>query len=239
MLNHLSPSVSALFVANTLLALLFLYRAIKNSTLEKTQKSASKTLFFCIIWLILQGVLAFSGLYKPNIEVFPPKIFLFGILPNLLFILFLFNTSQGKKVIDNLPLKYLMLIHIVRIPVEIGLWVLAAYKTVPQIMTFEGQNFDILAGITAPLLAYLAFWKHLISKKMLLLWNFVALGLLVNIVITAFLSAPSAMQQLAFKQPNIAILYFPFCWLPTFIVPVVLFAHLVSIRQLWFELKKA
>ncbi|HVF96549.1 MAG TPA: hypothetical protein VM871_04480, partial [Flavisolibacter sp.] len=36
----------------------------------------------------------------------------------------------------------------------------------------------------------------------------------------------------AFDQPNIAVLYFPFIWLPSFIVPVVLLSHLVCIRQL-------
>ena len=56
--------------------------------------------------------------------------------------------------------------------------------------------------------------------------------LLANIVINAILSSPFPLQQFAFDQPNIAILYFPFSWLPTFVVPVVLFCHLASIRQL-------
>ncbi|MDB6080057.1 MAG: putative transrane protein of unknown function, partial [Akkermansiaceae bacterium] len=46
------------------------------------------------------------------------------------------------------------------------------------------------------------------------------------------LSAPFPFQRLALDQPNVAILSFPFIWLPTFIVPVVLFTHLASIRQL-------
>jgi len=39
-------------------------------------------------------------------------------------------------------------------------------------------------------------------------------------------------QLFAFDQPNIAILYFPFVWLPSFIVMTVLFSHLISIRRL-------
>jgi len=35
-----------------------------------------------------------------------------------------------------------------------------------------------------------------------MLWNFVCLGLLLNIVINALLSLPSAFQQFAFDQPN-------------------------------------
>ena len=67
---------------------------------------------------------------------------------------------------------------------------------------------------------------------MILLWNFIALVLLINIVVNAVLSAPFPFQQFAFDQPNIAVLYFPFVLLPAFIVPIVLFGHLVSIRQL-------
>jgi hypothetical protein len=56
---------------------------------------------------------------------------------------------------------------------------------------------------------------------------------LLNIVINAVLSIPSPFQQFAFEQPNVAVLYFPFVWLPCCIVPIVLFAHLAAIKQLW------
>ncbi|MEO6499519.1 MAG: hypothetical protein ABIN95_10915 [Mucilaginibacter sp.] len=65
-----------------------------------------------------------------------------------------------------------------------------------------------------------------------LLWNFICLALLLNVVAHALLSAPFRFQQMAFEQPNVAILYFPFIWLPGFIVPAVLLCHLSAIRQL-------
>jgi hypothetical protein len=77
--------------------------------------------------------------------------------------------------------------------------------------------------------------KSHISPRAILIWNFICLGLLVNIVVNALLSAPSPLQKFAFDQPNIAILYFPYSWLPTFVVPLVLFAHLASIQQLLKE----
>jgi len=99
-------------------------------------------------------------------------------------------------------------------------------------MTFEGRNFDILAGLSTPFIAYFGFTKKTIGRKFLLAWNIICLLLLLNIVVNAILSAPFVFQQFAFDQPNIAILYFPFVWLPGFIVPVVLFSHLVLIRRL-------
>jgi len=53
-----------------------------------------------------------------------------------------------------------------------------------------------------------------------------------DIWLNALLSALSPLQKFAFDQPDIAILNFPFSWLPTFIVTIVLFGYLVSIRQL-------
>jgi hypothetical protein len=99
-------------------------------------------------------------------------------------------------------------------------------------MTFEGRNFDILAGITAPIIYYFAFVKKIIPNKFLLVWNIFCLALLINIVINGVLSIPSPIQQFAYDQPNIALLHFPFVWLPCCIVPIVMLSHVISIRKL-------
>lgn len=131
---------------------------------------------------------------------------------------------------DGLDIKTLTLLHIVRIPVEIVLFWLFVHNTVPELMTFEGRNFDIFSGITAPIVFYFGFVKKRLNKKVLLAWNVICLGLLINIVTNAILSAPFPFQQFAFDQPNTAVLYFPFNWLPACVVPLVLFSHLVAIR---------
>lgn len=106
------------------------------------------------------------------------------------------------------------------------------HKSIPQLMTFEGRNFDIIAGLTAPVIYYFGYIKKVFPKSVLLTWNIICLVLLLNIVVNAVLSAPTPIQQFAFDQPNTGVLYFPFVWLPGFIVPVVLLAHIVSIRSL-------
>ena len=72
----------------------------------------------------------------------------------------------------------------------------------------------------------------------ILIWNFICFGLLINIVVNAILSAPFPFQKFAFDHPNIAILYFPFVWLPCCIVPIVLLSHLAAIRQIINALTK-
>lgn len=188
-------------------------------------------LLVVIAWLILQGFIGWSGFYTVTQNT-PPR-FIFLLLPPLVGIAILFFTGKGHTFIDGWNLRWATWLHIVRVPVELVLLWLFLYKQVPQLMTFEGRNFDILSGLTAPLIVWLV-WKsgQLVNRKILLIWNIICLALLLNIVIYAVLSAPLPFQQLAFDQPNIAIFYFPFIWLPGFIVPAVLIAHLVAIRQI-------
>jgi len=239
MLNHLPIYISLTFGLTTIATLLLFIWSIRSSNSERTRKKANPVFIGLSIWLILQAVLTLKNIYNSDTHIFPPKIILTGIFPAILTVLFLLMTHKGRQFIDSLPLKNLTCINVVRIPVELVLYWLFLNKAVPELMTFEGRNFDILAGISAPLIAYFGFTKPTIGKKAILIWNFICLGLLLNIVINALLSAPSPIQKFAFEQANIAILYFPFSWLPTFVVPVVLLGHLVSIRQLLSQKKES
>ncbi len=191
----------------------------------------SKPIALVIFALILvQTGLTLNGFYLIE-DGLPPRVMLL-IGPSFLSIILLFILPEGKKTLNRLNLKFLTIIHIIRIPIEIVLYYLCMYKAVPEIMTFEGRNFDILSGISAPIVYYLYFIKGKISKRTLIIWNFICLLLLVNIVVHAILSAPTPFQKMAFDQPNIAVLHSPFHLLPAIVVPLVLLSHLASIRLL-------
>lgn len=215
----------------TLAAYLIYLLIIKKSTyLSPTGKTVAYIILF--IWLALQGILGVNKIYSTNLDSFPPKLFLLGIFPVIAAIIILMITKSGKAFVDSLPLREITYLNTVRVGVELVLLGLFLHRAVPKIMTFEGGNFDILSGLSAPLIAYLVFTKKKLKRGALLLWNFICLGLLINVVTKALLSAPFPLQKLAFDQPNFGILIFPFVWLPTFIVPVVLFGHLIAIRRL-------
>ena len=220
-MNNLPSSISVLFGLTTFLTVWFFYVASHKS---KT------SLIILLAWLALQTIVGLSGFY--TVTGSNPPRFMLLILPPFLFIFCLFILSKGKYFVDGLDLKTLTLLHSVRVPVEIVLYLLCLNKTVPELMTFEGRNFDILSGLTAPAIYYFGFIKKRIGRKIILAWNFICLGLLINIVLNAVLSAPFPFQKFAFDQPNIAILYFPFVWLPCCVVPLVLLSHLAAIRQL-------
>jgi len=225
-MENLPFYVYFVFVLTVLSALFMFYKATNYS------KTA---LLIVSAWMIAQTVITLSGFYKISSSV-PPRVSLL-LVPPLVMTIILFSTKKGKAFIDRLDLKTLTLFHMVRIPVELTLFWLFLNKSVPELMTFEGRNFDILSGISAPLMYYFVFVKMKWSNAVLLIWNFICLALLFNIVFHAFLSVPGIFQQFAFDQPNVAIVVFPFVFLPSVLVPMVLFSHLTAIRRILLKRK--
>lgn len=218
-MNNLPTYLDPLFITTALLAI-FLFAAASP---KKTT-----TAVFLILWGAFFGLLGYKGFFLSN--EMPPRI-LVMMVPAVLIIILFFVTKKGKAYIDSLNLRALTLVHLVRIPVEIILMILAMHKVIPELLTFEGRNYDIIMGLTALPVAWLVFNAKKL-RKLLLWWNILGIVLLLNVVVHGILSLPLPFQQLAFDYPNFAMLCGPYNLLPGLIVPVVMFSHLASIRQL-------
>lgn len=201
------------------------------SLLEGGPRSAIQRVGLLLLaWIFLQSGLSLAGFYSRDPSALPPP-FLLLVLPPFLTILGIFFSARGLAFIDRLSIWHLTLLHLVRIPVEMVLYWLFLEQWVPEAMTFAGRNWDILAGLSAPLVAY--FWiVRQYHRRLLIVWNVMCLILLLNIVVTAILSTPLPFQQFGLEQPNLAIFYFPLCFLPALIVPMVFFSHLAALRLL-------
>jgi hypothetical protein len=190
-------------------------------------------------WIFLQTGISVSGFYEET-ETFPLRIVLL-VVPPVLSMLWLFFSARGKSFLDNINIHMLIVIHVVRAPIELVIFWLFICKAMPYEMTFGGGNLDIISGLTVPLIYYLGIMRGKIRWKILLVWNLVCLGLLLNVVLKSTLAAPFFSRAVVFGQPNIAMLHFPFVLLPGVIVPILLCAHLAVIRKLlkvyWFEFK--
>lgn len=221
MMENVPVALGLAFGLTTGVTVWLFYRAAHRSRL---------TLGAVLAWLLLQAGLALSGYYALTTPM-PPRVLL-AVAPPLLLTLGLLGSSTGRGYLDRLRSDYLTLLHTVRLPVELVLLGLFHYGAVPQLMTFEGDNWDIFSGLSAPVMYLLVFRWQRLGTGALLAWNGLCLALLVNIVVRAVLPVPSPVQQLAFEQPNVAVLHFPFIWLPACVVPLVLIANLATIRQL-------
>jgi len=213
--------IPAVFILTTFLTVFFLFKATHYS---------KPVAYLAALWLLIQGTVGFAGFYQVE-DTIPPR-FVLLVGPALLAIILLFTFRPGRRFIDALDHKWLVWLHIVRVPVEIVLFWLFVQRLVPKDMTFEGTNLDILSGLTAPFFAFFGYHRRKLGRWALVAWNLACLILLFNVVSTAVLSAPTPIQSRAFDQPNVGVLYFPFVWLPGFIVPVVFFSHLVLLRRL-------
>ena len=226
--GDLPPYVSIVFILTTFLTVGFLLTSVKAVSLDIFP---SRLLVFVLpFWIVLTGSLAVTGFYDVP-GLFPPRVAMFGVFPAVLFALanLVFFRSS---LIDKLPLRILTLLHLVRIPVELTLYWLFLGGLVPQVMTFTGRNYDILSGILALAVFFLGFTAGRPNKWLLIAFNIIGLGLLANIVVIAILSLETPIQKFGFDAPNRAVLYFPYIWLPSIIVPIVLFSHLAALYKL-------
>jgi hypothetical protein len=220
-MENVPATIAFVFGALTLLSLFLLLKAARWSR---------PAVVATLAWTILLGAISLTGFFTDTSGM-PPRFAPVLVVP-LLAIAVLFLTRSGRAFIANLDQGGLMLVHAIRIPVELVLFGLFVHGAIPELMTFTGRNWDILSGLTAPLIWWLGYRRRVLPRAVLIGWNMLCLALLFNIVINAILAAPFDFQQQAFDRPNIAIFHFPYILLPGVVVPIVLFSHLVLLRSL-------
>ena len=202
----------------------------KTGWTEEKQKGIRTGAFIAImIWSILVAGVALTGL-AGKFEWFPFNIAPFLFIP-LVGILWITFSAGTKEILKHVPIRALTSLQVFRVFVEILLWMLFIQNLLPEQMTFEGRNFDILAGITAPLMAY--FFSD--NKKVMVVWNLLSLALLINIVTIAILSMPAPFQVFFNEPSNTIVTKFPFIFLPTFLVPLAYGLHFLSLRKLFMK----
>ncbi len=225
-METLPTYISPIFIAITAVTVIMFFIATKRNI----------TALLVVVGLaIAQAVLGING-YFLKTDATPPRLIAL-LLPIVVIMVAVFSTKRGRTFVDKLDLKAYTYLHTVRVGVEFVILWLFIGGLMPESMTFEGRNFDIFSGITAPFVAYFGFSKKKLSNKAMLVWNIVCLLLVLQVVITGILSIESVFQQMSFDTPNKAILYFPYVWLPGIIVPIVIFGHIISIRQLRAAIK--
>lgn len=223
MIEGLPSWINGLFLLTTGITILLFYFA------NGRKKSL---LVLLLAWTIMQSALAISGFYQIT-NTFPPR-FLLVLLPTTILIVVGLLPKYRKSLVGSRNRALSTFLHTVRIPVEIVLLYLFINKMVPELMTFEGRNFDILAGLSAPIMGMLILTKRA-GIGLLIAWNVAALFLVSFILFNGILSAELPFQQFGFEQPNRAVTYFPYVLLPAVIVPIVLYTHLSDIILLLKE----
>jgi hypothetical protein len=191
--------------------------------------AARRTAIGLVLWLSVTGVLGASGVLA---RYGAPPRFLVVVVPALLFPLWLALTPAADRLLRLTPPGWLVGAQCFRVGVELLLWLLAAHGALSSAMTFHGRNFDVLSGLTAPLVAWLAFGRGRWRPRLAVVWNGLALALLLNVVTVGLLSAPTPFRRIVTDPPNTVIVRYPTVWLVALLVPLAFSLHALSLRQL-------
>lgn len=180
-----------------------------------------------IVFQLSIGILA---IFKVFLSA--PFLFFIVILGTVIWVLIYLKELPSV----TLSVNFLIGIHVLRIPVEVVLFLLYEDGQIPQLMTFKGYNFDILIGISSLImLGYIFLTKNNIPSKILVFWNLLGITLLIVIVLLSILSSPYLADVFSIAPANIAILKFPYCFLPTCVVPLVLLAHILAFKKIRYS----
>src|SRR4029450_5451521 len=106
-----------------------------------------------------------------------------ALLPPLLAIVWLCRSAAVGRLLDEIPLGWLVYPQAFRVVMELILWQLFVAGALPAIMTFEGRNVDIVVGLTAPLIAWQCFARRAWARRAALWWNVAGIGILLNGVV--------------------------------------------------------
>lgn len=214
--------IAVFFIITSFLSLLLFYFGTGRN---------KRLLFVFAAWQLAVGGLAALNVFQEK-----PNLFPFAILGTVILTFLMLKRINRQKI----NAKMLLAVHTLRIPVELILYQLYLQNKVPSLMTFKGWNFDILMGFSAlALLAYARITNRKINRQFFIIWNTIGIAFLLFIVSLAILSSPLPIQPFAFEQPNTAVLEFPYCLLPTCVVPIVLMSHLLLLAHKLYMLQPA
>ena len=214
----------ALVIVLYLMAVNVSLRAITDAKRQK--RFIQRTGLVLVAWLVYVSAISVTGIFEQS--SLPPRIPLLLVLPAFLFFLYFFTNKKFKAIIDHTPHTWPVFFQSFRIVVEFLIWAAFMKGILPQSATFEGHNFDILIGLTAPLIAFFTFVKPKIGKSLFILWNIAGLATLAIVVIIL-------MRHAYFVKPEInSILHtgfatFPFTFLAGLFMPLAVFMHIFSL----------
>ncbi|MFZ6012540.1 MAG: hypothetical protein ACOYXT_19510 [Bacteroidota bacterium] len=201
-------------------------------TESQKNKFIKSIIVILVLWSLFVSFWSLSGIMS-DFTKFPFNFMPVILIPLVGSLIFVFSKGVGD-ILKHIPSENILRLQSFRFFVELILWALFVNSLLPIQMTFEGRNFDILAGITGPIIGWFAM-KGKISKTAVALWNIACLGLLINIVTIAILSTPTPVRVFMNEPANTIVAHFPASWLPGFLVPLAYTLHFLSLRQMFLS----
>lgn len=202
-----------------------------NIPAEIRKKRLGRLWIGLFLWFAYTFAIAKSGFLDD--WSLPPRFPMLLIFPVFIFIGVFLYKQQKSPVIAAIPKSWLIYYQSFRIVIE-SLFVASVGAGIlhPEV-TFEGYNYDIVFGATAPIIAYLVFNKKFFSEKVALAWNYLGLAV-ISVIIFLFVTTMYFPAVWGSTEPLAAkgFLDFPYVLVASFLMPSAVFMHILSIIQL-------
>ena len=225
-LDKVPLRVDVLFFATVLgvLALLVLaLRAAVQRVGQATDLWTMRAAMGAVFWLVVTGLVALSGALRGfSLPFFTGLMILTGGLA--------FSRMGAALMVAVGPVG-LIGFQFFRVPVAVFLRGMYQAGQVPVQITYEGLNFDIFVGLTAPAMAWLV-WRGKVGSYAIWVWNALGLVLLAEAIVIAVLSMPTEFRVFINEPAGTFAIYAPYIWLPTVLAPAALLGHLLVLRWL-------
>jgi hypothetical protein len=208
------------------------FLARKHAPTAQENKVFYTILGFYALYLIYVSVGSFNGLFDR--ESFPPMILLYSTVP-LAFFLFLVVIKMPifQQILEKATLPDLVRVHFFRL-IGVFFVLLAFHDALPKPFALLAGLGDMTTAITSIFVAKAIENKKPYARKLTYAWN--TFGL-VDIILTAVLA--NVLTKISIDTGAMGVdslAKFPFCWIPAFAPPTIIFLHVMVYRKLktWF-----
>jgi hypothetical protein len=227
--------ISYFLLSGALLTLMILgYRkAGKKAALTATDinKGTLRMLGLATIWLVYLFVLQKSELILD--KSLPPKLPFLIFVPFIIFTIIFSRNSKSNQALIAMPKSWLVYLQSFRIIVEVIILYTFFEGVIPQSASFEGYNFDVVMGITAPFVAYFLFKDGVKNLLLARVWNVFGI---IMILFVAMIIVTSYYQPSLWGSKVVLVkdefFSYPYILLPAFLAPMGILFHVVSLLQL-------
>lgn len=226
--NQVPIIISIIFLLAFIFPIAMVARLAK---IGEVKKGYWRIIGFYIPYLTIVSIASFNGFF--DTIMLPPKIVLTTTLPLAIFVTIIYNTAVCKDANNILTLEDLVKIHIFRL-IGSTFIILFLYDLLPPVFALFAGIGDIFTAISSIFVAKAIRNKKNYSRKLTYIWN--TFGL-VDILITSAMAIIFTKISIDNNIQGVEFLAeFPFCFIPAFAPPTIIFLHLLVFRKLsWLK----
>jgi len=221
--NYIVPNwISIAFLISIPLPfiLIALFVRLEGKKIQNKIVFPAVVLFFAI-YLSYISLASLNGWF--NQVLFPPKVLLLTTFPYGFFLfLIILNTKTYKSILENTPIENIIKLHVFRL-IGVFFILLAVHNTLPKPFAFIAGIGDILTALSSIFVVRAIKNKKSFAKKLIYFWNIFGTIDILFTAIAANVLTKISIDTGAMGVDTLAV--FPFCIIPAFAPPTILFLH--------------